>query len=264
MIKASAIKISGQSKTPDERVGLLVFVSYVLWLLLLNDLRALAVVVGAMVLLLVYVSPAPGAVLGRWARGLPAAALVVVLFWSFAPAEAQSWFTLLGKSFGPWGLWQGTFFAARFMGFLLGGLYVYETSTPEQTARAALWFAAPLRLLRLPIHLLYYIIWFAMRSIPLLAQEALIVGLAQRARGARLTGGRRWWSPDALALIIPVFAAAARRSDRFATALEARGFSPVEHYRIRSPRLFAARDGLWAVGLAIAWAVFGCWRWGGM
>ena len=248
---------------PDERVGLLVFFSYVLWLLLVKDLIMLGAVVVALGVLLAHVSPSPAAVFIRWLKSVPAALLVAVLFWIFAPVDAQSWFTVLGKSFGPKGLAQGAFFAARFMGFLLGALFLYATSTPERMARAVLWFFAPLRLMKVPVHLLYYIIWFAMRSVPVLTEEARIVSLAQRARGARLSTTNRWWSRDVLVLIIPVFAAAARRSDRFATALEARGFSPDEHYRLQSHRRLRVIDGIWVAALAVSWAAFGYWRWGG-
>ncbi len=249
------------SSGPDQRVKLVVFVSYVAWLLLLKGFAILAVTIGAMVIVLAFVSPEPGAVFRRWAKVFPAALIVVVLFWIFAPAEKETWFAIFGKSFGPQGVAQGAFFAARFLGFLLGGFYLYEASSPEKMARALLWFSAPLRALKIPVHLLYYIIWFALRSIPVLAGEAQTVSLAQRARGARLAGSPRQRLAGVLSLIVPVFAAAVRRSDRFALALEARGFDPNKHYRFHPLGRLSRSDGYWLVGLTVSWFFFIAWRW---
>jgi len=221
----------------------------------------LGVVVGAMCLLLVFLSPAPGALFRKWIKTVPAALVVVLLYWVFAPPGGAIWFTIFDKPFGPDGLQTGAFFAGRFLGFLLGGFYLYESSSPERLARALLWFCAPLRAFKIPVHLLYYIVWFAMRSIPVLSEEAQVTRLAQRARGARFGGRLRERLPAVLSLMVPVFAAAVRRSDRFALSLQARGFDPDSHYRQHSMPLPAFLDFIWLAGLAVAWILFILWRW---
>jgi energy-coupling factor transport system permease protein len=245
----------------DERVRLLVFLSYVSWLVLLRGFPMLGVVVGGMCLLLLLLSPAPGALFGKWARTIPAALIVVILYWIFAPPGGEVWFSLFGKPFGPDGLRTGTFFASRFLGFLLGGFYLYESSSPERMARGLLWFFAPLRKVGIPVHVLYYIIWFAMRSVPVLTEEAQTTRLAQRARGARLYGNPRERLQAALSLMVPVFASAVRRSDRFALSLQARGFDPTTHYQRHSIPSPTITDYLWLAGLAVAWILFILWRW---
>jgi len=252
---------SRTGRLPDQRVKLVVFASYVAWLLLLKGFAVLAMTISAMAILLAFVSPAPGALYRRWARAFPAAVIVVALFWIFAPAEEGAWFVVLGKTFGPQGFWHGLFFAVRFLGFLLGGFYLYEVSSPEKMARALLWFLTPLKALKIPIHLLYYIIWFAARSIPVLAGEAQIISLAQRSRGVTFTGSPKRRLAGVLSLIVPVFAAAARRSDRFALALEARGFDPHSHYQAHPLGCLRPVDAYWLTGLTVLWMVFIAWWW---
>lgn len=241
---------------PDQRVLLSVFASYTAWLLLVREIVSLLVVVGLMAALHLLFSPAPRMIFRRWCGTFPAALIIAAVFWIFAPAEEQFLFSIWGKSFGWPGLVQGLFFAVRFLGFLLGGFFIYALSTPEKLARAVLWFCTPLHVLKIPVHLLYYIIWFAMRSIPVLAVEANMTKLAQQARGAQLAGSLRQRLAGMLSLVIPVFAASARRADHFALALQARGFDPAFHYRRRMPGRLQAVNGFWLAGLTVAWILF--------
>jgi energy-coupling factor transporter transmembrane protein EcfT len=64
-----------------------------------------------------------------------------------------------------------------------------------------------------------------------------------------------------LSLVLPVFAASVRRSDRFALALQARGFDPHEHYRCHPPGGLTHGDKFWVAGLLAAWVLFAVWRW---
>jgi energy-coupling factor transport system permease protein len=241
---------------PDQRVLLAVFASYTAWLLLAGGIVGLSAAMALMAMLHLLFSPASRMVFRRWLGAFPAAFIIITVFWVFAPSEGPFIFSLLGKSFGLRGLEQGVFFALRFLGFLLGGFFIYALSTPEKLARAVLWFCAPLRLLKIPVHLLYYIIWFAMRSVPVLAVEANMIKLAQLARGAKLAGSPRKRLTGVLSLIIPVFAAGARRSDRFALALQARGFNPRRNYHLHPPGRLRPADGFWLAGLAAGWILF--------
>ncbi len=246
----------------DERVKLALFASYTIWLVLVNEFSMLALISGALLILAMIVSPTPLVFLGRWFRLFPAGLIVLLVYWAFAPAEPRIWFTVFGLRFGPEGFSQGLFIGARLLGFILGGMFLYEISSPEKSARAFVWFLQPLRVFKVPIYLLYYIAWFTARFVPVLTDEARYVGLAQRARGARLTGPLQLRLTGLLSLIIPVFAAAARRSDRFALALEARGFNTSTYHRRYLPHRLKAFDILSLICLLIAWIGLIIWRWG--
>jgi energy-coupling factor transport system permease protein len=244
---------------PDQRVLLAVLVSYTAWLLLTQTLVGFGIIIGIIVLLQMLFSPAPRNVFRRWFGALPAALVIAVVFWLFAPVNGPVLFSIWGKSFTQDGLARGVFFAVRFLGLVLGGLFLYTTSTPEKLARATLWFCAPLRVFRVPVHLLYYIVWFAMRSAPVVAGEAQLIKLAQQARGLQFSGKIQARLYGTLSMIIPVFAAAARRSDRFALALQARGFDPARQYRSRAKTGLHLIDGYWLAGLLLGWLVFLLW-----
>ena len=242
--------------TPDQRILLAWFVSYTAWLLLVDSLIPLGILVVLIAGIQAFSSPAPHRTFRRWIGAVPAAIIIAAVYWAFSATGGKVIFSIWGKPFGVQGLFQGVFFAVRFLGFLLGGFLVYSLSTPEKLSRAVLWFCSPLRHLGVPIHMVYYVVWFAIRTIPVLVGESNIVRLSQQARGARPAGMMHLQLSGTQSFIIPVFAAAVRRADGFALALQARGFDPATCYRKYPLGRLRPVDGLWLAGLAAAWAIF--------
>ena len=83
----------------------------------------------------------------------------------------------------------------------------------------------PLGLLRIPVEDVAMIIGIAIRFIPALLEEALMIKKAQTARGARFESKKlREKALSFLPLLIPVFVSAFRRADELSLAMEARGY----------------------------------------
>jgi len=85
----------------------------------------------------------------------------------------------------------------------------------------------PLQRLGLPAHELALALGIAVRSVPLLAQEAERIAKAQASRGGdfgRGGGNVLQRTRRMLPLIVPLFLAALQRAERLALAMEARGY----------------------------------------
>lgn len=97
------------------------------------------------------------------------------------------------------------------------------TTTPLQLTRAMEWILSPLHKVRFPVRELAMTVNMALRFVPTLFDEARLLILAQRARGADFTRGgvrERAWS--LVPFLIPLLTNILRRADIQALALEVR------------------------------------------
>ena len=132
----------------------------------------------------------------------------------------------------------------RLIAIFLAGVLATATSDPTEVADALIQQAhvSP----RFAIGVLA-----ALRLVPLLAREWLIIGLARRARGVeagrspiaalRLLGGR----------LMALRVAAIRRASRMAAAMEARGFGARDSRTIARPQRIGAGDLAWIAGAVV-------------
>ncbi len=133
-----------------------------------------------------------------------------------------------------------------------------QTTTPLQITRgmeSALSFLSrpPFSRLRIPVQDLALMMMMALRFIPVLAEEAQRVHLAQKARGSDWgRGGLPARSRALLSFFIPLFAGVFRRADELALALESRGYVPGARRTSLHPPEWGGREtgGLLA---ALAW-----------
>jgi energy-coupling factor transport system permease protein len=119
---------------------------------------------------------------------------------------------------------QGTFFSLRLLLFVSMAFLVTLTSSPSQLAEAAAKLLRPLGRLRVPVNDLALILFIAMRFIPILYEEFLMIRNAQIIRGVDFNGSIFTRARKTLYLLIPVFVAAVNRADDLALALQARGY----------------------------------------
>jgi energy-coupling factor transport system permease protein len=131
---------------------------------------------------------------------------------------------LLG-SFGlrPWGALQGLYFVLRIVELVSVTSLLTFTSSVVSLADAITKLLRPLRVLHVPVEDIATMFTIALRFIPLTAEEAEKIMVAQSARGARFDQGglikrARAWVP----VMVPLFVSLFRRSDELAAAMESR------------------------------------------
>lgn len=100
-----------------------------------------------------------------------------------------------------------------------------STTAPMDMTTGLSSILKPLKLLRIPIEDVAMIISIAIRFIPNLLEDVVMIKKAQTARGARFESkSLRERASSYLPLLIPVFLSAFRRADELSVAMEARGY----------------------------------------
>ena len=128
-----------------------------------------------------------------------------------------------GFGIRPLGLLRGLYFAFRIVLLVSMTSLLTFTSSIVSLTDAISSLLRPLRALRVPVEDIATIFTIALRFIPLTAEEAEKIMVAQTARGAKFnTGGPirrvKAWVP----VIIPLFVNLFRRADDLASAMESR------------------------------------------
>lgn len=126
------------------------------------------------------------------------------------------------------GLLYGAQQSLRLLASLLAGLTVSLSTSPERMLAALSWFRLPATL--------SFMTTAALRFLPLLIEEFAEVRQARKLRGYRfrwlgLPGDRFGAYRAEIGVVLPVIAAALRRSETLAESVTARGFDP---YRPRT------------------------------
>ncbi|MGI6590811.1 MAG: energy-coupling factor transporter transmembrane component T family protein [Eggerthellaceae bacterium] len=139
--------------------------------------------------------------------------------------------TIVGSlAFLPAGCATGCFVILRILLLTLASLVVAYSTPSTQLVGAIARFLGPLRRLRVPVDDVAMVLSLALRFIPLFAQEADSIRLAQLARGAHFDDRGFWsalkaWGSVFIPLIVSLF----RRAERIGQAFDARcyGAAPV-------------------------------------
>ncbi|MGM9873431.1 MAG: energy-coupling factor transporter transmembrane component T family protein [Bacilli bacterium] len=103
------------------------------------------------------------------------------------------------------------------------------STKPIDLTYAFEWYMTPLKLIKVPVHACAMTISLALRLIPTLLEEADRIRKAQASRGMDIENGSFIKKiKSLLSLIIPLLVTSFQRSDELSTAMEARGYDPLE------------------------------------
>lgn len=132
------------------------------------------------------------------------------------------------------GLARGLFFSARIVVLVAGTSLVTLTTSPVALTDALASLMRPLAVVRFPVDDVAMMLSIALRFLPVTAEEAERLVVAQTARGARFDEGglvarTRAWVP----VLIPLFVRLFRRADDLAVAMEARCYTGIGRTRLR-------------------------------
>ncbi len=169
-----------------------------------------------------------GITLEQFSRNLqPIFWLVLVTFLYhliFSGKESEVLLSPLGLPIRAEAVRAGVFFSLRLLLFVVMAFLVTLTSSPTAMAEAATKLLKPLGRIRVPVADLSLILFIAMRFIPILYEEFVMIRNAQIVRGVNFNGSIFARARKSLYLLIPVFVAAVNRADDLALALQARGY----------------------------------------
>lgn len=148
----------------------------------------------------------------------------------------------------------------RFLYLILASSILMLTTTPIRLTDALEKSLAPLKKIKIPVHEIAMIMSIALRFIPILIEEADRIMKAQSARGMDFEHGNiAKRMKNLLPLLVPLFAAAFRRADDLAMAMDARCYRGGEGRTKMNPLKYTKVDlavyGLLALYFAAAWGV---------
>lgn len=243
----------------DARVKIVVTAAFTVSLFAVDSWRGLAAA-GALVALAVALSRVPWRLA---ARGLRAVAWLLVFT---VAANALQWgqtdgILAVGKlSVDPAGLSKGLFFAVRILLLVLGSSLVTLTTSPVALTDALSSLMRPLGKVRFPVDDVAMMLSIALRFIPITAEEAERVVVAQTARGARFDEGglvqrAKAWIP----VLVPLFVRLFRRADDLAVAMESRCYTGRGRTRLRELKMVRADWLVLAVGVGVFMIVAVIW-----
>lgn len=115
-----------------------------------------------------------------------------------------------------------------------------STTKPMALSKGIEDLLLPLKLIRIPVHIIAMIISIALRFVPTLIEETQRIMKAQASRGVDFkNGGVKSKAKSLITLIIPLFVSAFAKAEDLGNAMETRGYDPYEkrtryrHYKIR-------------------------------
>jgi energy-coupling factor transport system permease protein len=155
----------------------------------------------------------------------PATALAAGLVWTnlfFGRAEGRLWWHWGPFSLSEASLIIGLSLGLRVLCFASYSLLFLTTTDPSR------FILSLIQHLRVPYRFGYAML-AVYRFLPMLGYEFLLIRGAQRIRGVPQRRGVRGWVQGAVRYMIPLLAAALRRAERVAIAMEARGLGPGLH-----------------------------------
>lgn len=161
-----------------------------------------------------------GAVMARIPLRMMVTPLVpVIVLALFAVAFA------VANSPTPAGLSDGLLVAVRMIALVSASFVVCLTTRADELLKGFAFIIGPLRVLHVPVGEIAFTLALALRFIPTIAEELLLVRMAQKARGADASGKGFWrelqiWGAAFTAVFVGLF----RRADALADAMDARCF----------------------------------------
>ncbi len=133
--------------------------------------------------------------------------------------------------------------ALRVVLLVLGASLMTLTTTPTKLTDGLGSLMRPLNKLKLPVHEIAMMMSVALRFIPILTEETDKIMKAQSARGADFESGKLIRRVKAMVpVLVPMFAAAFRRANDLALAMEARCYKGGEGRTQMKPLEYTSRD----------------------
>jgi energy-coupling factor transport system permease protein len=257
---------SGDDRTSlfDPRAVLFTFVSLAIWISTAHSIR-MAVLWLVLACALVLASASPGTrrrvILRLLIWSIPPAVVVLGLYAVLAPSDDVVLWRLGPLTIGEEGLTTGLRLGVRFIAFVALARSLTLWLTPTGLAAGLTRVAGPLGSLGVRIGYLYNLLFFIARLTPALAEEAQIIQLGQRSRGLQQKRYSFRSIKGAVSLILPVFAAAARRSERLSLVLASRGYDPRRVPSSVTALRFRRVDWLLTAAVGLGWVVWALARW---
>ena len=145
----------------------------------------------------------------------------------------------------------GLFYSLRLVLFVAVAFLMTLTNSPSELSEAFIAMLSPLKRLRIPVNDLGLVVFIAMRFIPVLYEEFVMIRNAQIMRGVSFSGSWLERIRKTTTLLIPVFASAMIRADELALAIEARGYDSHPDRTIYSHARFGIRETIFALGASV-------------
>lgn len=182
--------------------------------------------------------------------------LYLVLFTSlyhlvFSAPDSTPLLTLFGYSLREGAVSNALFYSLRLLLFISAAFLVTLTSSPSELGEAFAKLFKPLEKLKIPISDLALILFIALRFIPILYEEFIIIKNAQQIRGVKFSGSLMNRIKKTTTIILPVFVAAVNRADQLALALEVRGYDSKTPRTFYSRQTFGLSDFLFMLGSSL-------------
>ena len=157
------------------------------------------------------------------------------------------------------GLRRGVILSVRLILLLWFSSLLTLTTPPMRLGEALVRLLAPLRVLKFPVDELAMMLMVALRFVPTLLQEAVILREAQWMRGSSL--GRASFSrrlQEAASLLMPLLLGAIRKAEDLAEAMVSRGYVIGQKRTQRQLFMLAWTD--WAYFLVVLVVVYSAWQ----
>ena len=180
--------------------------------------------------------------------------IILDLFLTSGDALVRFWKLTITKE----GIMLAVHVTVRFLYLILISSIMMLTTTPIRLTDALEKSLAPLQKIKIPVHEIAMMMSIALRFIPILIDEADRIMKAQSARGMDFEHGNLAKRiKNLLPLLIPLFAAAFRRADDLAMAMDARcyrgGAGRTKMNPLKYKKADAAAYGMLFVYFAAAW-----------
>lgn len=172
-----------------------------------------------------------------WGTGLKAKVFwdgVKPLIWLiFFTSLLQLFFSTGGKVYWQWyflsvtslGVINAIYIFLRFTLIILFSTVLTITTMPLEIADALSWIMTPLKWLKIPVDKIALVISIALRFVPTLFDQTILIMNAQRSRGADFNSGGLIKRAKAITpLLIPLFINSLERALDLSVAMESRGY----------------------------------------
>ena len=150
--------------------------------------------------------------------------VTVIYHLIFTGRDTPVLLNILGYKLTEGALNEAAFYSLRLILFVSMTFLVTLTSSPSDIGDALAKVIRPLKRFKVPVEDLSLILFMAIRFIPVLYDEFVVIKSAQRLRGVDFSGSMINRLRKSAAIVIPVFVAAIARADELAQAIEVRGY----------------------------------------
>ena len=170
--------------------------------------------------------------------------LINIFIIKWTPNSTDVWAHLDMRWWKVWVSYQATsqtlLIMLRIFIMIFATTLLTSTTKPMALSKGIEDLLTPLKLIKVPTHVIAMIISIALRFIPTLIEETQRIMKAQASRGVDFkNGGIKSKAKSVITLIIPLFVSAFAKAEDLGNAMETRGYNPYEkrtryrHFKIR-------------------------------